>query len=156
MIKATALTKWNKGKDGNIPDAVRFLRPGESLMDVTGEQKVDRFTVNPVIVELWCSKDTVNDIALAYGPDAILSTEPMGEPDTKLTEKELADRIALETKPIISEVAIMTQLTKVIGSPVSISKADLVSVVDWIKARPVEIIKEEIIEEKPAESLKRM
>lgn len=138
MLKAIILTKWNTDKGIYIPDAVKFLRPQESLMDITGEQKVDRCTVNPVIVELWCSKETLADIELAYGAGAILKTEPY---DSELDKLEAV-------KAPITKTAISTQLSSMVSKSCTLDSGDLLtSVISWIKTRPDEVTKEVIIEQ---------
>lgn len=77
MIRAKVISTWTKTADGFVPDAVRFLRPGDSLMDFTGEPNVDRHTVNPVVLEMWICKETLAAIEKDHGADAVLAYEPL-------------------------------------------------------------------------------
>lgn len=82
MYRARVLSKWIF-KDGDYqPDIFRFLRSGESGFDVTGESApVNTPNLNPVIVELQCSEETLNEIETNpdYGESAILSVEVIDE-----------------------------------------------------------------------------
>lgn len=139
MIKATVLSTWISEKGEYRPDVFRFLQAGDSAMDVTGEQSVFRHTKNPVIVELWCSKETLSVVETAYGADAILKCVPFDEQSAKPEE----------IKAVIAKAKIEAVLLASVGEKPSLKTADCVcEVIEWIKARPAEA--KELEEEKIA------
>lgn len=127
MIRAKVVSKWDKGSDGYSVDAVKYLQPGDSLMDCTGEPNVDRHTVNPVVVELWCSKKTLSDIEKDYGADAILAYEPY-DPETDKNEGK---------KDPITKAKAESILTALCGKAVSVVVVDgtVKNVCECIKSR---------------------
>lgn len=130
MIRAIVVSKWTKGTDGYFVDAVKFLQPGDSLMDYTGEPNVDRHTVNPVVVELWCSKKTLSDIEKDYGADAILAYEPY-DPEADKNEGK---------KDPVTKAKAESVLTALCGKAVTVAVVDgtVKNVCECIKARPAD------------------